>query len=73
MQRLEVSGAVRHIYIYIVRRQRVKETLTLTTKYIISGFEAFHPFSRSPPPDTLYVLLQIIPVMSVSTTTVTTK
>jgi hypothetical protein len=25
MQRLEVSGAVRHIYIYVVRRQRVKQ------------------------------------------------
>jgi hypothetical protein len=23
MQRLEVSGAVRHIYIYVIRRQRV--------------------------------------------------
>jgi hypothetical protein len=25
MQRLEVSGAVRHIYMYVVRWQRVKE------------------------------------------------
>jgi hypothetical protein len=24
MQRLDVSGAVRHIYIYVIRRQRVK-------------------------------------------------
>jgi hypothetical protein len=25
MQRLEVSGAVRHIYIYVIRRRRVKK------------------------------------------------
>jgi hypothetical protein len=24
MQRMEVSGAIQHIYIYVVRRQRVK-------------------------------------------------
>jgi hypothetical protein len=28
MQRLEVSGAVRHIYIYVVRRLRVNSVLS---------------------------------------------
>jgi hypothetical protein len=34
MQRLEVSGAVCHIYMYVVRRQRVKLKLTFACRFI---------------------------------------
>ena len=39
MQRLEVSGAVRHIYIYIIRRLKVKDVHA--TSYYTPPLKAF--------------------------------
>jgi len=33
MQHLEVSGAVRHIYIYVIRRLKVNYTVAATVRF----------------------------------------
>ena len=40
MQRLEVSGAVRHIYIYVIRRLKVKAPDFLDVQYYEGGMSS---------------------------------
>jgi hypothetical protein len=37
MQRLEVSGAVRHIYIYVIKLQRIKNRIDLVEVFCLGG------------------------------------
>jgi len=49
MQHLEVSGAVRHIYIYIyvIRRLKVKLVIEISLKVLCLVFRRVHKLAKS--------------------------
>ena len=55
MQHLEVSGAVRHIYIYVIRQLKVKQRTLTTGIYLILNFHKLMLFQS----DKLMVLCKL--------------